>query len=117
MNGKTKRDISAFFLLAIYVSILLFSSFHVHSQALSLSDDCEQCVNHVPHSGHLSPVDGAQHVCLLCQFLNLTFIAATGVAVIIYINVRAKHVIPPLTHAVHVIRGVVGLRAPPFGFV
>ncbi len=104
-------------LLTVYLSILSFSVFHVHHAGQWLADECEQCVHHIPHSGHLSASDGTSHVCLLCQFLSIFYVAATVVAVFFFTNVRKTY------HPVSYVgigltaRGIIGLRAPPACFL
>ena len=117
MNTKTRRKASALVLLTLYVSILLFSCLHIHSESFFAANECEQCVHHLPHSGHLTAGDGLQHVCLLCQFLSLHYVAAAVTALILYNKVCARHYDAPLARIGLTKWGIVGLRAPPFRFV
>ena len=71
-------------LLTVYLSIVLVSSLHIHPASLWQIDECEQCVNHTPHAGHLTASDGWSHDCLLCQFLSFSYVAA---AVAIYYGI------------------------------
>lgn len=105
--------ITAIVLLAVYLSMLFISSFHVHTTEFSAKDECEQCVNHVPHAGHLVAGIGSSHVCLLCQLQSLTYLVpVVAVAVVIVKESRLQRD----TYEVQVARvacGIVGLRAPP----
>jgi len=104
-------------MLTLYVSILFSSCLHIHSDSFFAASECEQCVHHLPHSGHLTAGDGLQHDCLLCQFLNLTYVAATVVALLIYNMVCAHHNDAPLVRIGLAQWSILGLRAPPFSFV
>lgn len=104
-------------MLTLYVSMLFSSCLHIHSDHFLAANECEQCVHHQPHSGHLTAGDGLQHVCLLCQFLSLTYVAATVVALLIYNKVFTRHYDAPLSRIGQAQWGILGLRAPPFSFV
>ena len=69
MNVRTKRRFSAWLLLLVFVPMLL-SSLHVHP-TVGVEDSCTECVNHVPHSGHVSLLTAHSCDCLLCQFVAL----------------------------------------------
>ncbi len=103
-------------MLAVYVSMLLISSMHVHSKNFFAETECEQCAHHQVHNGHLTASDGGQHVCLLCQFLTLSYTAVVVATVVYYTNVRKIHYVAPEYQVKRISRGVVGLRAPPFFF-
>ena len=85
VKRQVRRHIAAWVLLAVIVPIYLIASLHVHdSMQRDGGDVCQECVQH--HcSGHLVQFSGPTLTCVLCQFLSLTFVAASlGVAV--YIN-------------------------------
>ncbi len=116
MNVRVRRKIAAFVLLTVYLSMLLVASLHVHAKAFHAITDCEQCVHHQVHNGHLTANDGGQHVCLLCQFLTLSYTAVVVATVLYYTNVRKIRYLAPDFQTERISRGVVGLRAPPFLF-
>ncbi len=103
-------------LLTVYLSMLLVASLHVHAKAFHAITDCEQCVHHQVHNGHLTASDGGQHDCLLCQFLTLTYTAVAIATVVFFIQFCKIRYITPDFQMKSVARGVVGLRAPPFFF-
>lgn len=113
VNAKTRRQVSAVLLLACYVSILLFSSLHVHPTSLFAADECTECVNHLPHSGHISTVDIGHHECLLCQFLSITYIAAVIATVVFSTSYRKFRFTAPCANLLLAKRGIISLRAPP----
>ncbi len=114
---KARRRHIAIMLLTVYLSILSFSVFHVHHAGQWMANECQQCVNHVPHSGHLSASDGMSHVCLLCQFLSLNYVAATIVAFVYYTNVHKTYHVVSYVGKGLTTRGIIGLRAPPACFL
>lgn len=61
--------------------MLVFSSLHVHERLAFWGEDCVDCVNHLPHAGHLSLNTNTSHDCVLCQFTMLPFVQAVAVAV------------------------------------
>lgn len=88
MWGRMKRTLSVWVLLSVFVPMLLLSSLHVHSDIDNpVEDSCEVCVNHIPHSGHLSlqPVHLAN--CVLCQFASLPYAVAALVVLVVAIPV------------------------------
>ena len=76
MNVRTKRRLSAWLLLLVFVPMLL-SSLHVHP-TVGVEDSCTECVNHVPHSGHVSLLTAHSCDCLLCQFVALVYVAGAA---------------------------------------
>jgi len=78
MNTKTRRKVFARLLLAVFSTILCLSAVHIHEQQASPYNTCAECINHVPHSGHISLNVLHTHDCVLCQFLTLPFMAAAA---------------------------------------
>lgn len=74
MNVMTKRHISAWLLLSVYLPMLLLSSLHIHDAGQEGEATCHECVQHQCH-GHLSQFSGDLHQCVLCQILTLSFVA------------------------------------------
>ena len=75
-----QRRFSAWMLLAVFVPMLLLSSFHVHEQASLAGASCTACVDH--HcGGHLDQQTLHLHDCVLCQFVSLPYLwaIATGI--------------------------------------
>jgi hypothetical protein len=78
MKRMSKRRISAWILLSVFLPILLLSSLHVH-ETTDVRIGCSDCVNHIAHQGHISLDTIHLHDCLLCQFTSLPFLGATTV--------------------------------------
>jgi hypothetical protein len=117
VKQRTRRHISAVVLLAIYLSVLLLSSVHLHPETALGMDACEQCVHHLPHGGHLSAGNGTAHDCLLCQFLSISYVAVAVAAVVFFANFRKLRYIASRPSDMLVVRGFVALRAPPSLFL
>ena len=81
MNTKTKRRFSAWLLLSVFLPMLVFSSLHVHERMAVWQGACVDCVNHLPHAGHLSLDTHSPHDCVLCQFTSLPVLLGVAVAV------------------------------------
>lgn len=100
-------------LLAVFVPMLMLSTFHIHTEGFGDDIGCSECMHHVRHS-HLSTADFCIGQCVLCQFQTLPFIAASLTAVIIPLMAHrlfvrnVRQVIPVHTAA------VISLRAPPY---
>ena len=103
----------AWVLLTVYLSIVLVSSLHIHPASLWQIDECEQCVNHTPHAGHLTASDGWSHDCLLCQFLSFSYVAAAVATVILYNQTFKLSYHAPLARIGLLNGGTAALRAPP----
>ena len=111
---ELKRRISAWILLVALLPIFLLAAQHTHESVTTAGDNCTACVNHQPHSGHLSASTSMQTECVLCQFFSLEYLEGTVVALAIatipFILTRQTVIVAcptrPLTlHA---------SRAPPF---
>ena len=115
MTGQDKKRLWASrVLLAVFLPMLLFSSLHIHDYGTQAEAECAQCVNHLPHTGHLMAQDGAMHSCVLCQFLSLPFLAVTSVAVVLFKPVKTAVSSSSRSFIGIGTRGCVLLRAPPF---
>lgn len=89
MNKMTKRRFSAWVLLSVFIPMLIVLSFHIHEGQASSACTCVDCVNHLPHTGHLSLNTDYSHDCVLCQFTTLPFVVAVAVTIsiaVVYIS-------------------------------
>ena len=113
MKMKMRRHISAIVLLAVFLPMLLLSSFHVHPEAHIEGDACKECVHHIPHAGHFGSQTVCSFDCVLCQFLTLPFLMAPTV---VLTAKRIIHIAPLCQVEQGVVAGVGGIvfgRAPP----
>jgi len=117
VKGKNAKVISSWVLLCVYVPMLILSSIHTHRVVGGNFGEesvvCSQCVNHEPHAGHLTTYAGKFHDCVLCQFLQVSYLRADVVALAVCLA------IPVLQHT-FVNSGIIyrpcnalRLRAPP----
>ncbi len=74
MELKIRRYISTGLLLATFLPMLILSSVHVHQYGREAEDDCQMCMHHKVHNGHLSKAELTMHDCVLCQIFHLTFL-------------------------------------------
>lgn len=89
------RHIASWLLLAVFVPMLLLSSVHIHEIGETIKTECADCVHHSCH-GHMTVTPHWVHDCALCQFLTLPMLAATMMAVMVYIHVCKKFLALPL---------------------
>ena len=83
MGNKNKRRVFASrVLLAVFLPMLLVSFFHIHDYQSNTENECVQCVNHQPHSGHFTTTHMGVHDCVICQMCHLAFGAATVLATV-----------------------------------
>lgn len=109
---KTKRQIAAWMLLAVFVPMLVLSSIHVHGYSNTLVDECNECVQHHCH-GHLGQQTASLHECVLCQFLSLPLLAVAVTTLVIYNKVSKIHFAQLQSTAYFEACGIPTLRAPP----
>ena len=110
---KTKRRIYSWLLLSVFLPIMILSSIHVHED-ISAGISCSDCINNIPHQGHISLDSVHLHDCLLCQFASLPFVVSAFVLisiipcgnVITYVEPSAKLLFATCRHH--------SPRAPPF---
>ncbi|MBP5425141.1 MAG: hypothetical protein J6Y33_03595 [Prevotella sp.] len=114
MNQKYRRLIASWWLLAIFVPMLVFSTLHVHEKTgvEVTAEECADCVHHSCH-GHMSSLVQWSHECVLCQFLTLTFVATAVAGLTIINKVFVSGIDARQCHVCMAHSGIVGLRAPP----
>ena len=77
-------------MLAVFVPIYMAASFHVHDPHRA-ETQCEACLNHQEHTGHIVDTTLMMGTCLLCQFLSLPFCVATVAAFCITRETNRNH--------------------------
>ncbi|MBO4663526.1 MAG: hypothetical protein J5663_03825 [Bacteroidaceae bacterium] len=112
MKLTTKRHISAWMLLAVFVPMLLISSLHIHEESETAEEACAECVHHHCY-GHLSQLTTTMHQCILCQFLTLSFVASSAITLVVYNKVMHLRLDARQRNVSIAHKGIVGLRAPP----
>lgn len=108
----SKRHISSWLLLAVYLPMLLLSSVHTHSfeHADEFVGDCV----HDHCSGHFGDRTVQFHECLLCQFLTTLVLTSDVVDTIIpFSHVCIINRLGSLQGNIAVCCGSIDTRAPP----
>ena len=110
LNAR-KVAVPAWVLLSVWMPMLLISALHIHSD-VQPAVDCNQCVQHVHHSGHITQGGSSIDDCVICHILHQPFIAAKAVKATCCQVGRmvVVDVVPPMCS---IVGGVVTLRAPP----
>ncbi len=110
---KRKEQISAWILLSVFVPMLLLSCLHVHTLTPN-SIDCEQCVEHVHHAGHIKQYTAQVDDCVLCRFMGQRYVTAHQMQELKADAVVVAVIVEPVTDAVIDVQcGEPSLRAPP----
>lgn len=66
---KFRERLYAFLLASVFMPMLLLAPFHSHEEHQNRpADDCECCINHTPHDGHISDESPIPQ-CVLCNFV------------------------------------------------
>ena len=112
VKQETRRHIALWLLLAVFVPMLVLSSVHVHETGETAETECADCVHHSCH-GHMTAASMWTHDCVLCQFLSLTMLTATMMAVTVYLFVCKKNYAQPLCGYQTSCCGVIVTRGPP----
>lgn len=113
MKTKTKRTLSAWTLLSIFVSMMMLSGLHRHHIDADVAADCVECAHHV-HHGHLSAASEHPDECLLCQFISFTYIAATAILLVLPALTTATTLLCQSVLRSLFVSGNKSSRAPPY---
>ena len=113
MKMERKRQLASWALLALFLPMLVLSSFHVHETTKSLDYECNECVQHHCH-GHIAELSTTIHDCVLCQFQTFSFVAAVVLTVICFNKESKVHYAHRQSNPHLDVCGIPQLRAPPF---
>ena len=114
MGNSHQRQLTARLLLTLFVSMLTFSTLHVHHDVMMSEKDCYHCSHHLPHSGHLTAAQANFHDCLLCQLTTLSYQAAViAILPTLFSNLQRLTFGISRFNSLHVSR-CLSVRAPPF---
>ena len=108
---KVRRIVSTF-LLAVYLSAVLASTFHRHPEH-SEGPACEQCVHHLPHAGHIGAYEGSLSDCVLCQFLGIPYVLTLAAALLLPLCLFGGTISPLRETLISSYRQRTRSRAPP----
>ena len=113
VKSSTRRHMTSWLLLAVFLPMLVLSSIHTHESSTSAAEtECADCVHHSCH-GHLSQTAAWAHDCVLCQFLTLTMLTAALVAVAVFLHVSPNCYAQPLCGYQTASCGIIVTRGPP----
>lgn len=113
MGISMKRGISAWLLLLVYVPMMVIASLHIHAYESSAVGECEQCLHHIHHGGHLNAYSNSINDCVLCQFASLPYIASTAI-LFTTIAIASRIVYANSADSLHIgVCNVLSTRAPP----
>ena len=73
---EKRKRIAALLMLVVYLAAFTFSYTHRHEAVVNITEECEDCVHHLPHPGHLTALGGGISDCVLCHFIGLPFIVS-----------------------------------------
>ena len=112
VNVTSKQYIASRILLAVFLPILLYSSIHVHTIHDTSAVECADCFIH--HcQGHIAQNDATFDACVLCQFLTLTYAAATFVVITTIFNIVRVYPASQPCATYSAFRSAIVTRGPP----
>jgi len=113
MKHELKRQLNAWLLLLAFVPAMAIAVFHVHDDASTTEASCLDCVNHQAHAGHFTNSTGHLHDCVLCQLLQVTFLATESI-LLFHFLFHYRLLVPRLIEADSIYDGsILNSRAPP----
>jgi hypothetical protein len=113
MQPDRKRQWYAWLLLGIFLPMFLAASMHVHEPVGSAGVECYYCVHHIHHDGHLAKSAICNGECVLCHFLSLPYLIASGVVLKLALFFLHRQMFLSASRTCVLPAGVVSLRAPP----
>lgn len=113
MKPDSKRQWLSRILLAVYLMVLSVNVLHVHEHEARTDVACQDCAHHIKHEGHINEAAPSSCVCLLCDFLSLTYLSAQMLAFSVVATVLAVYAIGRTSRVVGRAVGEPRLRAPP----
>ena len=112
MHIRHKRNWAARLLLAVFIPMVLLSVTHRHDFQPTGTSNCDECVKHVPHAGHLLPHVNHVSDCVLCQFLQISSIVVSA-AISLFVCQKVQHYLQPENRCREVCVAHPSTRAPP----
>jgi len=85
---EKRRHIISALLLAVIVPALLFSSLHKHHTVPILTEECSECVHHLPHAGHIGSSEDGISDCYLCHFLCVPFVISLAAVILPHADIK-----------------------------
>ena len=127
MSGIRRRQAFGRILLALYATLLLAMSVHVHGDRTVWSaDSCYECANHLAHSGHLTSAAQLMHDdnycdqkdrirdCVLCQLQSAAYVVPLAITLLLPLRSCSRRLDEVEKQYVQQGLGIRLSRAPPF---
>ncbi len=114
MKIETRRRITAFFLLAVMLSMQICVSLHHHELHTSVEETCADCLYHVHHAGHLTAHTVDFHECVLCQLHSLPYLMASVLHLAVAICIMHTVYVVSSEKCRNRISGLRSPRSPPY---
>ncbi|MCR4915511.1 MAG: hypothetical protein K6A96_07135 [Prevotella sp.] len=115
MSGTRRRQSFGRILLALYATLLLAMSVHVHGdRSVWSADSCYECANNMPHSGHLTSAAQLMHDCVLCQLQSAVYVVPLAITLLLPLRSCSRRVDEVEKQYVQQGLGIRLSRAPPF---
>ncbi len=115
MHAGIKERIQAMVLLSVLLPVLFAEPFHHHARVPATDPECEACLHHQPHQGHLSSGESLSE-CLLCHFLCEQYISAPETRLPDLPSVEKTEDATGTCRPVSFIHHLTSPRAPPVSF-
>lgn len=107
-----RTTLFALLMLLAYVPAVLLVSLHTHHAEGFAKYECDDCVHHRVHSGHIAP-DTGLHLCLLCQFAQQSYFGTDEVGKLVVPQTLNNTLLPAAEQVLSVIGNISPSRAPP----
>lgn len=108
----SRTTIYAMLMLLAYVPAVLLMSFHTHHAEGFANYQCEDCVHHKAHSGHLVTYSG-HHLCLLCHFSHQSYMSGSACKSVVVPEMALRIVAPQFRSVVSADCNNLPTRGPP----
>lgn len=86
MAFERYKKLSAVILLAVFVTMTVFTDFHRHN-IVNVLNICENCQHNVPHPQHISSSVSFENICLLCQWTGGSFDITKTFNIIVFLAI------------------------------
>ncbi|MBP6527921.1 MAG: hypothetical protein ACMV1B_02550 [Prevotella sp.] len=108
-----RQRLWAWMLLAVFVPMLMMSTFHRHEEVRSAGITCYDCQHHIHHAGHIANGWTSIDKCVLCHFHSLPYILGTEICLALFtvLIYQLLAFLKPM-HAT-TFRGITTTRGPP----
>lgn len=110
-----KRILFSWILLIVYFFALLVGALHVHDSHEHIDEfECQDCINHSHHNGHI--VNDTHHStdCAICNFISTLYLDAKNVIISYTLPKASDLVFHAKCDLIRMESLIHNIRAPPF---